>query len=170
MIRPWRYSNAPSPFNFFTVATSTPSPTHHDNRLGTLFPRFADWASYEQDRAVHVLDRRSCQAPLCAVAAMALSSPANAVDVSAALTQLEALEADQYFVAFGPAGIQFCGTPNGYSAYVLGYAVKSEGKSNLSVATSFRQKSSRTSEAARSRRWCGPLLAVSRTRSSSPTR
>jgi hypothetical protein len=50
---------------------------------------------------------------------MALSSPARAVDISAALSQLDALDADEYFIAFDPLGRQFCGTPHGYSAYVL---------------------------------------------------
>ncbi|KAF2683020.1 hypothetical protein K458DRAFT_369169 [Lentithecium fluviatile CBS 122367] len=50
---------------------------------------------------------------------MALAGPAKAVDISSALTQLEPLGADEYFIAFGPAGRQFCGTPNGYSARQL---------------------------------------------------
>jgi hypothetical protein len=41
---------------------------------------------------------------------------AKGVDISQALTMLEPLGADEYFVAFGTGGRQFCGTPNGYSA------------------------------------------------------
>jgi hypothetical protein len=48
---------------------------------------------------------------------MALSAYyAKGVDISEALTKLEALGSDEYFVAFGTGGRQFCGTPNGYSA------------------------------------------------------
>jgi hypothetical protein len=46
---------------------------------------------------------------------MALAAPAKIVDVSAALTALEPLGADQYCIAFGPGAMQFCATPNGYS-------------------------------------------------------
>ena len=47
---------------------------------------------------------------------MALASPAKAVNISAALTRLDPLGSDEYFIAFGPSDRQFCGTPNGYSA------------------------------------------------------
>lgn len=40
----------------------------------------------------------------------------NAIDLSEALSALEPLEPDQYFVALGTGGRQFCGTPNGYCA------------------------------------------------------
>ncbi|CAI6342192.1 unnamed protein product [Periconia digitata] len=38
------------------------------------------------------------------------------IDLPEALAQLEPLSPDQYFTAFGPAGQQFLGTPNGYYA------------------------------------------------------
>jgi hypothetical protein len=41
---------------------------------------------------------------------------AKGVNISEALTALEPLGPDEYFVAFGTGGRQFCGTPNGYSA------------------------------------------------------
>jgi hypothetical protein len=44
------------------------------------------------------------------------ATPAKIVDVSAALTALEPLGANQYCIAFGPGTTQFCATPNGYSA------------------------------------------------------
>ena len=47
---------------------------------------------------------------------MALEKSAKVVNISAILTKLDTLGSDEYFVAFGPSGRQFCGTPNGYSA------------------------------------------------------
>lgn len=49
-----------------------------------------------------------------------------AVDLSQALAQLEPLEHDQYFTAFGPAGQQFFGTPNGYCATLIPAKVRDD--------------------------------------------
>ncbi|KAJ4372999.1 hypothetical protein N0V83_003290 [Neocucurbitaria cava] len=49
-----------------------------------------------------------------------MSSPERtAVQFESALDQLEELRPDEYIIAFGPNGEQFCGTPNGYSATSL---------------------------------------------------
>ncbi|KAF2707959.1 hypothetical protein K504DRAFT_383596 [Pleomassaria siparia CBS 279.74] len=47
---------------------------------------------------------------------MALNPYAKDVDISKALTAFKPPGADEYFVAFGTNGRQFCATPNGYSA------------------------------------------------------
>ncbi|KAF1950627.1 hypothetical protein CC80DRAFT_509566 [Byssothecium circinans] len=50
---------------------------------------------------------------------MAATVSPNAIHPSTVLSRLEPLGPDQYFIAFGPEGRQFCGTPNGYSATFL---------------------------------------------------
>ncbi|KAF2787377.1 hypothetical protein K505DRAFT_288078 [Melanomma pulvis-pyrius CBS 109.77] len=50
---------------------------------------------------------------------MALAVSAKEKDMSADLAALEPIGPDEYFVAFGTDGRQFCGTPNGYSAVHL---------------------------------------------------
>lgn len=37
-------------------------------------------------------------------------------ETTPALNSLQKLGPDEYIIAFGPEGRQFCGTPNGYSA------------------------------------------------------
>ncbi|KAF1848906.1 uncharacterized protein K460DRAFT_304513 [Cucurbitaria berberidis CBS 394.84] len=57
---------------------------------------------------------------------MAFDESPDVVVIATALTRLENLAADEYIIAFGPDGKQFCGTPNGYSATHLPAKVLSE--------------------------------------------
>jgi hypothetical protein len=45
-----------------------------------------------------------------------MSINTNADLIATVLSRLENPAADEYFIAFGPAGRQFIGTPNGYTA------------------------------------------------------
>jgi hypothetical protein len=44
------------------------------------------------------------------------STSSDTITNNAALNRLDVLDANQYIIALGPAGRQFLGTPNGYSA------------------------------------------------------